>query len=379
MTATRARSQTLDPPIRAPEIVLAAAAVLLILIEIWFLDQPGLRVARSLAGIAAGGSLAFLRTRPFPAFLVNGGALIALIALGHPSDFYQWTNLIAIFGASSRLELRRALYVLALGMTGVVFYFVRFPDEAPVGLGVAVLAIWIAAWLGGRAQYARAREARLSQDRDLARAELDAQQARSDLVEDRSRIARELHDIVGHSVNVMVLHAGGGLGAIDTDPAAAKRSLETIAATGRKALADLDLMLDLLHGQADNRPLPGIAQLDELCDSVAATGLVVDLSVTGDPSTVSSSLGVTVYRVVQEALTNVMKHAGAHRVSVDVAIDDTLVFSVVDDGNGAAGPPGRGLRGIGERAHLHGGSVSHRNLPDGGFELVCRLPLAVTS
>lgn len=379
MTAIRARSLSFDPRIRAPELVLAAAAILLILFEIWFLDQPGLRLARSIAGIAAGGSLAFLRTKPFAAYLVNGTALLTLIALGHPSDFYQWTNLIAIFGASSRLDLRRASVALALGVTGVVFYFVRFPDEAPLGLGVAVLAVWVAAWFGGRAQYSRAREAELARDRDVTRAELAAQQARVELEEDRSRIARELHDIVGHSVNVMVLHAGGGLGALASDPEAAKRSLETIAATGRKALADLDLMLDVLHGQAESGPLPGIAQLDELTGSVSGTGLDVDLSISGDRSAVSPSLGVTVYRIVQEALTNVMKHASARRVSVEVAIDDTLVLVIRDDGMGAAGPPGRGLKGIEERAHLHGGTVAFANMPDGGFELVCRLPLAAAS
>ncbi|MCI0679519.1 MAG: histidine kinase [Actinobacteria bacterium] len=375
MTARPVRSLTIDPRIRAPELLLAAAATLLILLEIWVLDQPELRLARSVPGIAAGVSLAFLRTKPFAAYLMNGVAIVTLIALGHPSDFYQWTNLIAIFGASSRLELREASLVLAFGVAGVVFYFIRFPDEAPLTVAAAVLAIWIAAWFAGRAQFSRLREAEVTHDRDVTRAELAARQAGMELEEERSRVARELHDIIGHSVNVMVLHAGAGQGAVETDPATARRSLETIAATGRKALADLDLMLDVLHGEAGNRPLPGIEQLDELCRSVAETGLSVDLSVTGDRSEVNPSLGVTVYRIVQEGLTNVIKHAEARQVSVEVAIGNEVSIALFDDGVGGDGHPGRGLRGIEERAYLHGGTVTYGDGADGGFELRCRLPL----
>jgi signal transduction histidine kinase len=356
-------------------LLLATVSTLLILLEIWVLDDPDLRLARSVPGIAAGVSLGFLRRSPFAAYLVNSVSIVALIALGHPSDFYQWTNLIAIFVASRHVDLRRALLVLAIGLSGVSFYFLRFPDEGPPALVGVVLAVWAAAWFAGRAQSARDREVELKHDHDLTRAELAAQQAQLALEEERSRIARELHDIIGHSVNVMVVHAGAGRGALATNPDAAARSLETIAATGRKALSDLDRMLDVLHGQAERAPLPGLGQLDDLCRSVAGTGISVDLSITGDPGTVPSSLGVTIYRIVQEALTNVIKHARAEQVSVDVAIGDAVSVTVTDDGVGGAARPGRGLRGIEERVKLHGGTVSFREAPGRGFEVRCRLEL----
>lgn len=358
---------------RVPDLLLAAAAIVLILLEIWFLDEPAARLTRSVPGIVAGASLAFLRTKPFVAFLVNGVAIMVLISLGHPSGFYQWTNLIAVLGASSRLDLGRATAILAFGVSGVVYYFLRFPNEAPPSLAVAVLAIWLAAWFGGRVQFARSQEAELKRDRDLTRAQLTAQRAELALEEERGRIARELHDIIGHSVNVMVLHAGGGRGAVETDPAAAVHSFETIAAIGREALADLDRMLDVLNGRVEYHPLPGVGHLDDLCRSVAETGLSVDLSITGDQATVDPSVGVTVYRIVQEALTNVMKHANAQRAGVDVTIGDILMVTVTDDGIGSTGPAGRGLRGIAERAALHGGTVIYGEVPGGGFQLRCRL------
>ncbi|HEX2153341.1 MAG TPA: histidine kinase [Acidimicrobiia bacterium] len=379
MTAPGVASDTIDLRPRMPELLLAAAAIAFILIEIWVLDRPELRLARSAVGIVAGSSLAFLRAHPFAAYLANGTAIVTLIALGQPSDFYQWTNLIAIIGAGSRLDSRRALLVLGYGLAGVAFYFLRFPDEAPLALAVAVGAVWVTAWFGGRLQYSRIREAELKLERDMTRAELSARQAEAALEDERSRIARELHDIIGHSVNVMVLHAGAGKGELARDQAAAGRSFDTIAATGRKALADLDRVLDVLHGGADNRPLPGVGDLAELCAGVSGTGVEVDLSLRGDTGLVSGSLGLTVYRIVQEALTNVIKHSGATKASVEVTIDDEVAICVIDDGKGSTGEPGRGLQNITQRAALHGGTVTYGDRPEGGFMLRCRLSLEASA
>jgi len=374
-----ARSRATAFTFRLPEFLLAAIPTLLMLLEIWVFDDPDLRLARSVPAITAGVSLGFLRSHPFGAYLANAASILALIALGHPSDFYQWTNLIAILVAARQVELPRALIVLGLGLGGVAFYFFRFPDEGPPALVGVILAIWAATWFAGRAQFARDREAESKREHDQTRVELAARQAQLALEEERSRIARELHDIIGHSVNVMVVHAGAGRGALETNPAAAAQSLETIAATGRKALSDLDRMLDVLHGEAERSPLPGLGQLDDLCRSVEGTGVSVDLFMTGDLESVPSSLGVTGFRIVQEALTNVIKHAAAKQVSVEVAIEDWLSITVIDDGVGGPTQPGRGLRGIEERVNLHGGTVSFGDHPGGGFELRCRLPLKAPS
>lgn len=362
-----------------PELVLAAGATVLIVLDIWLFEPGGPIVARALAGVTAGASLAFLRPRPFAAYLVNGVAIYALIALGYPSDFYQWTNVIALFGAASRIDPRRALVALVLGWAGVTFYFLRFPSEGSIVVAGAVIAVWTAAWFAGRAQFSRVREMELKRERDLTRADLIAQQAKMELDEERNRIARELHDIIGHAVNVMVVHAGAGQGSVETDPMQAKRAFDTIAATGRAALADLDRMLDLLQGQPERSPLPGLEQLADLCRTVDTSGLAVELSVADGSRRVSPSLGVATYRIVQEALTNVIKHANARRVSVNVALTDVMTITVADDGVGSTATPGRGLRGIEDRAALHGGSVTYGPGESGGFVLQCRLPLEATA
>ena len=357
-----------------PELVLAAIPTILILLEIWVFDPGEEEVTRTVAGLAAGGSLYWIRRHPFAAFLTNGFAIYALIALGHPSDFYQWTNLVALFAVASRVDTRRAVVALVLGWAGVIFYFARFRQEGGLILGGAVLAIWTAGWFAGRAQFARIREAEVIRERDLSRAELAAQQARAELDAERSRIARDLHDIIGHAVNVMVVHAGAGQ--VNAPPDSESRAVfDTIAATGRTALSDLDRMLDLLQGVPERSPLPGLLELDELCKTVQGPGLSVDLTLEGDPRRVPSSLGVATYRIVQEALTNVIKHARASTASVRVKIADDLTIIVADDGIGGDAKPGRGLRGIGERAALHGGTVSHGPGQPAGFELRCRLPL----
>ncbi|HUP16199.1 MAG TPA: histidine kinase [Acidimicrobiia bacterium] len=357
-----------------PELVLAGVPTILILLEIWVFDPGDEAVSRTFAGLAAGGSLYWIRRYPFTAYLTNGFALYALIALGSPSDFYQWTNLVALFAVAARVDTRKALLALVLGWFGVAFYFLRFPQEGGFILGGAVLAIWTAGWFAGRAQFARVRETELIRERDLSRAELAAQQARADLDAERSGIARDLHDIIGHAVNVMVVHAGAGQ--VNATPGSESRAVfDTIAATGRAALSDLDRMLDLLQGVPERSPLPGLLELDELCQTVQGPGLTVELALEGDPKRVPSSLGVATYRIVQEALTNVIKHARASRAFVRVRIADDLTIIVADDGIGGQAKPGRGLSGIGERAALHGGTVVHGPGEPRGFELRCRLPL----
>jgi signal transduction histidine kinase len=373
---SRASSSPTSELVRhVPELVLATAATVLIVLDIWLFEPGGPIVARTLAGATAGVSLAFLRRRPFAAYLVNGVAIYALIALGYPSDFYQWTNLIALFGAASRIDLRRAVVALVLGWAGVTFYFLRFPSEGSIILAGAVIAIWTAAWFAARAQYARVREIEVKRERDVTRADLIAQQARMELELERNRIARELHDIVGHAVNVMVVHAGAGRGAVDRDPVKARRALDTIAATGRAALADLDRMLDLLQGQPERSPLPGLDQLEDLCRAVDYSDLAVELSMIGDSARVSPSLGLAAYRIVQEGLTNVIKHAGATRAVVTVVIGDEMTIAISDDGRGASPAPGRGLVGIEDRASLHGGNVTYGRSESGGFLVRCHLPL----
>ncbi|MBA3339101.1 MAG: hypothetical protein H0T54_05035 [Geodermatophilaceae bacterium] len=380
MNAPAARRWTTQGRGSIIEIVIAGIAAVMIMLEIWVFDPGGFTAGRTIAGLTAAVSLCFLRQAPFAAYVANGLALYALTALGFSSDYYQWTNLVAIIAVASRASLPKAVLSLGMSYVGISFYFLRFPDEGPPALAGAVLAFWTAAFFAGRAQLARARVAEARQQNQLARAELAAQQARADLEAERSRIAHELHDVVGHAVNVMVVHAGAGQGLACSDESAPE-IFRTIAATGRTALADLDRMLDVLHGNAQRDPLPGLDQLETLCRAIRSTGLDVDLSVADTAKAVSPSLALAIYRIVQEGLTNVIKHARATSVRVDVAVADEgsdetgteVLITVRDNGSGGQPVPGRGLGGIAARAALHHGSVRYGTGPDGGFELAVSL------
>ncbi len=364
-----------------PEVLLAGIAAVLITFEVWVFDPGGWTAGRTVAGLIAALSLAFLRQAPFAAYVVNGLAIYALVALGFPSDFYQYTNLIAIFAVASRAEIGKALISLVFGATGVTFYFIRFPDEGFAGLVFAILAVYMATWFAGRMQLARTRESQAKRESEIAQANLEAEQSRGQLEAERSRIAQELHDIVGHAVNVMVVHAGAGEG-LRADPKA-QEIFRTIALTGRSALADLDRMLDVLQGKAQRGPVPGLAELDDLCDAVRTTGLDVDLTVDDAVKDIAPSVGLAAYRIVQESLTNVIKHAHATSVRVEVVHDvqSEGVLSVIVCDNGSGGQPvaGRGLRSIAARAALHGGSARHGPIDGGGFEVSVRLPAGSTT
>ena len=171
----------------------------------------------------------------------------------------------------------------------------------------------------------------------------------------------------------MVVHAGAGRQAVDHDSDIARQAFETIERTGRAALSELDRVLAILRRDQAGRelaPTPGIGDLAELARTMTDTGLHVDVQVTGDPGEVPASVGLAAYRIVQETLTNAMKHAGAGSASVQVEVTGRRVHvQVADDGGGdpSALQPGRGIRGMQERAALHGGRVAIDRDGEGRF------------
>jgi len=198
------------------------------------------------------------------------------------------------------------------------------------------------------------------------------------VAEERARIARELHDILGHSVSVMVVQAGAAAEVVDVDAAAARQALEAIRTTGTDALAEVRRVVELLReGDHDAlSPQPGIERIPELIEQARGTGLVVEYRA-DDTSDLSAGRQLAVYRVVQEALTNVRRHARA--ASASVAIDrsaDRVEITVTDDGDGAAaGPAGQGLLGMRERVTLYGGTLDAGPGPGpGGWRVHASLP-----
>jgi signal transduction histidine kinase len=210
-----------------------------------------------------------------------------------------------------------------------------------------------------------------------------AERAEQGIREERGRIARELHDIVAHHMCVISLQAGIAEYVLNTDPLAVGKALATVSATSREALAEMRRLLDVLRmddtEDADMRPQPGLADLDRLVWRIRDAGVPVEFQVTGTAIALSAGPDLCAYRTAQEALTNVLKHAGpaTARLAVDYG-EQELTVSVTDDGAASPRAPQRdqrGLAGLRERATLYGGTLTAGPRPEGGFHVVVRLPI----
>ncbi|GAB2920792.1 sensor histidine kinase [Nonomuraea fastidiosa] len=336
------------------------------------------------------------RHRPVLSF-----AAIALVSFG------QWLAglapmpanlavLVALYAVAYRCRFRWAMAACLVAELGVAMVMINW-DDPGLGLFFSSSIFVVTIWLSGLYASTRRRYLESLEERaERAERERD-QQARMAAAAERARIARELHDVVAHNVSVMVVQADGAGYALDTDVEQARTAVKAISATGRAALAEMRRLLGVLRkteddsqeaepgkaaseraGAADYYPQPGLAQLDEL---VATFAVPATLRVSGDPARLPEGQQLAVYRIVQEALTNVLKHGGpgaSATVEIDVSGGDVQV-RVTDDGRGAAASHaggGHGLIGMRERAGMYGGAVSAGPRRGGGFEVVARLPLA---
>jgi signal transduction histidine kinase len=197
------------------------------------------------------------------------------------------------------------------------------------------------------------------------------------------RIARELHDVVAHSMSVITVQAGYGHLVIDERPDEARAALSAIESTGRETLAEMRRLLGVLRqeepGQPQVAPAPGLADLDRLIAHTGRAGIRVELSIAGDVRALPVGIELAAYRILQEALTNVVKHAGTTLARASIAYrPDELSIEVTDDGRGGpVTPGGLGLAGMRERAQLYGGRLDAAPLPARGFRVIARLPLPV--
>jgi len=292
--------------------------------------------------------------------------------------------LIAMYTIAAQCALRWALAAGLVAELGVIMSIYQFaktgkaPEEwhnlLPQSIfvwGVCLCGLYIST----RRKYTLSleeRAKRLERERD-AQAEVAA-------ATERARIAREMHDVIAHSVSVMVIQADGASFTVETDAARAKRAMQAIGATGRQALMEMRRMLGVLReggGQAVLAPQPGVAQLSELVGQIRGTGLPLELVVSGAEFPLPGGMELAIYRIVQEALTNVMKHAGpsaSARVELHYG-DQAIEVRIRDNGRGATFSDGRGhgLLSMRERVAVYGGHVSAEPVPGGGFEVIARL------
>ncbi|MEU9831169.1 histidine kinase [Streptosporangium sp. NPDC048047] len=328
--------------------------------------------------------LFWMRRRPLAVFATISLLSFAQWLAGVQPLFFNLSVLIAMYGVAAYRAPRWAIGALLTSELGIFLALVRLPGEFEgkpfASASVFVMAIWITGiYTSTRRRYLEGLEERA----ERAERERD-QQARLAAAAERARIARELHDVVAHNVSVMIVQAdGAGYALGGGDPDTAREAMRTISATGRRALAEMRRMVGVLRADdttEEYTPQPGLSQLDELVARVRSSGLPVDLRIAGDRQALPEGEELTVYRIVQEALTNTLKHGGpGTRATVEMEYGAReLLLRVTDDGRGAAAPrspDGHGLVGMRERAAVFGGSVDARPRPGGGFQVTARLPV----
>lgn len=319
------------------------------------------------------GGLALRRRAPLTAYAVGTAALAAEALWMSPGSFSAYVNLLGVYSVGRYATRLRALWGAVIVLPGVLAYFARAhgPALVPAGVVFTWLLVWAAGYSGARR---RERQA-------AARARM----RREVISNERNRIAQELHDLVGHTLTVMLVRVGAARVVLDSSPDQAREILLGVEQTSREALDELDQVLGILREgdagvEADMDGLPGLAELPRLARRMTEAGMDVAIRVEPPDLSLPRSLDVSAYRIVQEAVTNALRHGRAGAAWVEVGGDGTRVrIEVRDDGQGPAPGyrPGRGLLGIAERAAVFAGSVQHGAGDDGGFQVRAQLPLPV--
>ena len=329
--------------------------------------------------------LAWRRRNPIGAITAVGLVQVVVSSLGFPGGVLAFSCLVALYSVAAHAERRHA--VVALAVTPVFIGIAMWIDRENVTPGDAVwnVAIFLTAWvLGDNLQARRARASALEERANRLERERDEAAARA-VEAERSRIARELHDVVAHSMSVMVVTAGAARRIIDRDADAAREAMASIETTGRAALDEMRRLLGVLRRDDDETlaraPQPSVKHLDALVHQVTDAGLPVVLEIEGEPRPLAAGLDLSAYRIVQEALTNTLKHAGPASATVRLCYGDRdLELRVTDDGRGGAADHdaadgGHGLIGMRERVSLYGGELTAGPRPGGGYEVRATLPL----
>jgi signal transduction histidine kinase len=350
--------------------------------------------------IATAAPLAWRRTFPLAAFWT----ILAAVFVGNPSVNATLvtfgTLVVAAYSAVVHSRFRGAA-LISLSVA-IALIMARFPNSAPpLPARATPLLVFLPIMIVGNTVHLWTRRAGDSQAH-LRRAQADHEAATRRILElERTRIASELHDVVTHNVSVMVVQAGAARQVLTGSPDEARAALLAVESSGRAALTELRHLLGLFSpadgtadGTADGpaalRPQPGLGNLRSLVDRVTAAGLPVELQVSGTPRALPPGLDLTAFRVVQEALTNVLKHAGKPRTTVTVEYQaDEVVVQVTDDGppfpavapapgvaeTGLVGGARRGLLGLRERVTLYDGELDAGQRPDGGWLVRARIPV----
>jgi signal transduction histidine kinase len=339
--------------------------------------------------------LALRRVAPLPVLLISCFAAVWFFHEQYMPGFNVFGPLLALYTVVALKSRRTALIgavftsltIVASGMAAEGF-------SIPTAMAQSLMATAIAWVFGDGARRLADRNRLLVELTEQLRRERE-ERARTAVVEERVRIARELHDVVAHHMSVISVHTGLAQYVLSSDRETVRDALETIAVTSHQALEEMRRMLAVLRAATahertevgSEEPAPGVARVGDLVERMRVAGIPVEVTVTGEVVALPPGADLCVYRVVQESLTNVLKHAGFARTTVTLDYQPgTLVVRVIDDGplsapasapaaNPEAREPGHGLMGMRERACLYGGTLSAEPTADGGFAVTLTLPV----
>ena len=338
------------------------------------------------ASSLAVGPVAIRRIAPWTSAGLLAVAILLSALLHQTAGAESISFLVVSYTAVAVLPLAQALWATGLlAATIIVSLLLDRPPEMLSTLFSNALVLAVCFFLGRTVQTRRA-YTRALEERAQAAEETREAAAREAVLDERRRIARELHDVVAHHISVMGVLATGARRTLYRDPAVADEALKTIEGTGRTTLREMRRLLDVLRtesepAEAPVEPQPGVAGLDALAVQVREAGLPVRVRVTGDPVALDPGIDLTVYRIVQEGLTNALKHAGAATADVRLTFTaDAVELEVTDDGRGprpgdSAPTDGHGLVGMRERVSLYGGRLHTGPRTAGGFIVRALIPL----
>lgn len=380
------------PFARWPRAADAVLAVFLVLFSIFVAEggqdqDPYFRTLGEVPWVAvviyvlAGGALYWRRQQPLAVLGVNLFAQVALTALGDPNGL--WSMPFALYAVGRYAADDRGSYAgvgVALALLSVA---TLLEGEPLTNVGFAAVFIFLV-WYIGRYLRVRGNYLRLLEERA---AQLEREQdieARRAVAEERTRIARELHDVVAHRVSLMTVQAGAAKTVAADDPQSSLQAMEAVENAGRQALDELRHLLGVLRPEAEANglgPQPGIADVPRLVEELREANLQVSLTMDDKLESLPARVALSAYRIVQESLTNVLKHAGPS-ANTEIRLseeDNEVVIEVLDNGRGAALLPGsgHGIVGMRERAQLLGGSLEAGPRPGGGFQVLARLPIGM--
>ncbi len=398
MVSLLPRTRTRDP-LLVVDVVLALLFAGFGIASVWSQTlTDGMREPNGFAAalvVVATLPIAFRRRAPLLAVAISCAAICIHVLIGFPEGMTPIAALLLSYSVAASSTLRRASAGLAIIWAAVVVLRLgNTPgfDGFAAGTNLAFMSV---AWGAGLAVRARRETVEATVREAEGRADVERQRAGRMVAEERLRIAQELHDVVAHSMSVIAVQAGVGAHVVDHRPDQAKVALEAISDTARSTLTELRRLLGVLRdddGSRSHAPAPGLSDVARLVDDVRAAGVPISLAIVGETHHLSAGVELSAYRIVQEALTNVIKHAGpTKRVDVHVIhTRDATSIEVVDDGRGAAARPytsagagqsdgGHGLLGMRERVDMWGGTLETGPIDGGGYRVRASLPNAATT